>query len=319
MRQVVRWGAPFAITIAALVWVFQRIGLQQVARELTPEALALMIPALLVFGVVALAIEARCLVLLLPRSPGFDLGTAARIKAASYPLSLIHYALGAGALAVLLGRRTGRGVADAAGVVGLITLFDIGIQLVMLIVGLTALGSAATAVRGGVALALVAAILVGFAGLRIKASLGPLDRLRELSVFDAARTTPIPRLLVLGALRVIFALVFISLIGVCSRAFGLEVPISFLLAGVPILIVVAMIPSVAGLGTGQVAFVEVFGRYGDDQTLLACSLAFSTGLIVLRAAMGLLFAREFAREAFVVATHEDVAEPGEASEAGGTA
>ena len=87
------------------------------------------------------------------------------------------------------------------------------------------------------------------------------------------------------------------------------------LAAVPILIVVAMIPSVAGLGTGQVAFVQVFGRYGDDETLLACSLAFSTGLIVMRAGMGLLFAGEFTREA-LRATREAEAED-EAAAGGG--
>ena len=94
-------------------------------------------------------------------------------------------------------------------------------------------------------------------------------------------------------------MVFVSLIWICCLAFDLEVPWTFLLAGVPILLVVAMIPSVAGLGTGQVAFVSLFGQYGDDETLLACSLAFSTGLIVLRAGMGLVFAREFTQEAFV--------------------
>jgi hypothetical protein len=69
-----------------------------------------------------------------------------------------------------------------------------------------------------------------------------------------------------------------------------------------------MIPSVAGLGTGQVAFVEVFGRYADPETLLACSLAFSTGLIVMRAAMGLLFAGEFTREAMIAARQAEAAE-----------
>ncbi len=311
-RKILRWVAPFAITTGALAWVFQYIGFETVAERLTPGALAVMVPVLLVFGVAALVIEAECLVRLLPGSRDvFGRGTAARIKAASYPLSLVHYAIGAGALAVLLSRRTGRGVADAAGVVGLISLFDIGIQLLMLIIGVTALGTSAPAVRGGIAAGLVAAIGLGFFGLRTSVSLGPLDRIRDLSVFDAARTTPIPKLLAVGSLRVLFALVFVALIGACCSAFGVEVPWTFLLAAVPILIVVAMIPSVAGLGTGQVAFVSVFGRYGDDEVLLACSLAFSTGLIVMRAGMGLLFAREFTREAFVAARHSDTDLAGE--------
>jgi hypothetical protein len=301
-RRILRWGAPFVVTVAALVWVFQGIGMRKVAEQLTPEALLLMVPALLVFGVVALAIEAECLVHLLPSSRDmFRRGTAARIKAASYPLSLLHYALGAGALAVLLARRTGRGVADAAGVVGLITLFDVGIQLVMLVVGLTVLGTRAPAVRTGIAVSLIAAMALGFLALRARVSLGPLDRIRRLPIFDAARTTPPGRLVFLIAMRVAFAFTFVLLVGVCCLAFDIRVPWAFLLAAVPILIVVAMIPSVAGLGTGQVAFVEVFGRYGDEQTLLACSLAFSTGLIVLRASMGLVFAREFTHEALAAA------------------
>jgi hypothetical protein len=302
LRQILRWATPLVVTVGALWWVFSRIGLGAVAEQLTPDALWLLIPAILAFGIIAVAIEAECLVRLLPDSRDvLSRGTAARIKAASYPLSLVHYALGAGALSVLLSRRTGRGVGDAAGVVGLISLFDIGIQLLMLIAGLTALGSAAPAVRMGVAFAIVSAIAVGFVGLRASIPLGPLDRVRNLSIFEATRTTPIPRLMVVGALRVVFAFVFISLIGTCCLAFDIQVPVVFLLASVPILIVVAMIPSVAGLGTGQVAFVEVFGAYGDDERLLACSLAFSTGLIIMRAAMGLVFAREFTREALVAA------------------
>ncbi len=307
-KPLLRWALPFAVTAAALTWVFQEIDLAAVASRLTPSALQVMVPALLVFGVTALAIEAECLVRLLPGDRAvFGRVVAARTKAASYPISLIHYALGAGALAVLLGRRTGRSVADAAGVVGLISLFDMGIQLSLLVAGLTALGSDAPAVRGGVVVTLIAVIACGFLGLRARFSLGPLERLRQLSIFDAARTTPVPLLLQLALLRGLFASTFIGLVWACCYAFGIYAPASFLVAAVPILIVVAMIPSVAGLGTGQVAFVEVFGRYGDDETLLACSLAFSTGLIVMRAGMGLLFAGEFTREA-LRATREVEAE-----------
>jgi hypothetical protein len=301
-RTILRWGAPFVITVAALVYIFQKIDFGSVLARLTPNALSVMLPALLLFGIVALVIEAECLVRLLPTDRHrFGRATAARIKAASYPLSLLHYALGAAALAVLLGRRTGRGVADAAGVVGLISLFDIGIQLLLLVAGITFLGTDAPAVRGGIAVTLVGMIVAGFVGLRAKFSLGPLDRIRHLSIFDAARTTPARLLAELGALRLTFAFTFVALIWACCYAFGIYPPLSFLVAAVPILIVVAMIPSVAGLGTGQVAFVQVFGRYADDETLLACSLAFSTGLIVMRAGMGLLFAGEFTREAIAAA------------------
>lgn len=300
----VRWVLPFAVTIAALVWVFNRIGLHDVASAVTPRSLAVLVPALLLFAAVSLAIEAECLFQSLPpvrRENVFGRGTAARIKAASYPLTLLHYAIGAGGLAVLLARRTGHTVAEAAGIVALIALFDIGIQLLMMVVGVTALGTDAPEVRAGIAALFVFAILAGFIGLRTRVPLGPLDKLRSLSIFDAARTTPLALLARLALLRLLFALCFLALIGASCRAFDVDVPLPYLLASVPVLIVVAMVPSVAGLGTGQVAFIEVFGRYADEKTLLACSLALSTGLIVVRAAMGLSFAREFTREAFASA------------------
>ena len=99
LRQILRWGTPFVVTVGGLWWVFSRIGLGAVAEQLTPDALWLLIPAILAFGIIAVAIEAECLVRLLPDSRDvLSRGTAARIKAASYPLSLVHYALGAGAL-----------------------------------------------------------------------------------------------------------------------------------------------------------------------------------------------------------------------------
>jgi hypothetical protein len=62
--------------------------------------------------------------------------------------------------------------------------------------------------------------------------------------------------------------------------------------------VVSALPiAVAGLGTGQVAVVAVFGHLADDEKLLALSLVLTAGLLALRAAMGLTMAREFTREA----------------------
>ncbi|MDP6242425.1 MAG: hypothetical protein QF462_03770, partial [Myxococcota bacterium] len=51
------------------------------------------------------------------------------------------------------------------------------------------------------------------------------------------------------------------------------------------------------IGPGQIAAVEIFQGTATPETLLALSLVLSTGLIGLRATTGLLFAREFTREA----------------------
>jgi hypothetical protein len=54
---------------------------------------------------------------------------------------------------------------------------------------------------------------------------------------------------------------------------------------------------VAGLGTGQAAFLYLFRGRATPETLLACSLTLSAGLLTVRTLMGLVFAREYGREA----------------------
>ena len=42
-------------------------------------------------------------------------------------------------------------------------------------------------------------------------------------------------------------------------------------------VMVSMLPAVAGIGPGQVAMVEFFGAYGSAETLLACSITLAGG------------------------------------------
>ena len=69
--------------------------------------------------------------------------------------------------------------------------------------------------------------------------------------------------------------------------------------GVCVLLMISAIPmAAAGLGTGQIAFIAIFEKYAEPEILLAASLTMSFGLILSRAALGLIFAREFTSEAF---------------------
>jgi hypothetical protein len=89
------------------------------------------------------------------------------------------------------------------------------------------------------------------------------------------------------------------------NAFDVFVPWLELTVKVSIMLLVAAIPmAVAGLGTGQKVFVELFRDHATPEVLLAASLTLSFGLIVSRAIMGLGFAREYTREAYAAAQHE---------------
>jgi hypothetical protein len=299
MTAQLRRLAPIAVSLIALLWVLGRFDLAQVGAALSWNAALVMLPALLAYGAATLVLESLSLLRLIPvHPPEFGAWTAARIKCASYLLTIVNYALGGAALTVLLRRRARLGLGEAAGVVLLIGATDL---LVILGLGFLAAASG-DGDTPGVRVGAVAVAGIGWFGgillLRLPRSLGPLERLRSLAVFEALRTTPLRRLVELVCLRLIFAGCFIGVAGAAFVGFAIEVPPARLVLGMSILAVVGALPiAVAGLGTGQVAAVYVFAGVAPPETLIAVSLVLSAGLIALRAGMGVVFAREFMREA----------------------
>jgi len=305
--RALRWFVPFVVSAGLLAWVFSGIPVGDAIRSIDRDVVLRFLGPFVLFNVVSLWIEARCL-LLVVRATGHEasLATAFRIKSASYLLSLLNYFLGAAGLSVLLRRHAGVSLADAAGKVFLITLFDFGSLLALVTMGITFLGVDTRGVRAGVVVALVGLIVAGFVFLRAPFSLGPLDRVRELEVFSAARTVRLPILIEMGLLRVGFVASFIGVSWGLFYAFQVSVPLANLVINIPILLLVSALPiAAAGLGTGQIVFVELFGRFADDSLLLAASLTLSIAMILRGAALGLVFAREYTREALEAATHQD--------------
>ncbi len=312
--QWARWVLPFVVSAAFLWYVLSEIDIGAVAAEMTPRVALIFIPSLLLFLAATLLIESLCLVLVISHvTPFHDLALAARIKSASYLLGMLNYALGAGALTVLVRRRAGLGLADAGGTVFVIGLFDLGSLVAAVTFGIPLMGSETKGVQAGVVVLAALAIIAGFVVLRAPIKMGPFDRIRELQVFHAARTLPIHLLARLGLLRVLFLGCFFALSGATLYAFNVHLPVIDLVVNVSIMLLVAALPiAAAGLGTGQLIFVALLERFAPAEALLAASLTMSVGLIVTRSLMGLVFAREFASEA-LAAEREGLLE--EASEA----
>jgi hypothetical protein len=169
------------------------------------------------------------------------------------------------------------------------------------------MGTETPGLQASVIVASAAAIVLGFVVLRAPFSLGPLNRLRESRVLRAARTLPLSVLFRLASLRLIFTANFVALGWAALYGFGVtDIPLLSLATNICILLAVSALPiAAAGLGTGQVVFVELFKAWGEPATLLAASLTLSMGLIVTRASVGLLFAREFTAEALAAQQEED--------------
>lgn len=298
VARAARWVLPVAVSGTVLAFLLTRIDARTVIDHLTADVLAVFVPALLLFAVVSLCIEGVSLDRLIsPPNHLPNSWTCARVKAASYPLGLIHFALGATTLTVLLGRRMGIAVAIAAGAVMMIALLDLGILLALTALGATLFSEQVPALRVGVVAAATLALAGGFAVLRIPATLGPLERIRSSAFLRTARAAPTSLLAEVALWRVFFISSCIYLVWTALFAFGISVPLGDLVINIAALALVSALPiAAAGIGTGQLAFVYLFRAWGEPGQLLACSLMLSGGLIVMRVALGLLFVREFAEE-----------------------
>lgn len=288
---------PVVVSIAALTYVFADFDVR-VLSKLSWQIVLVMLPAVLGYGAVTLLIEAVSLMRLIDPPASFTSLTAAKIKSASYLLGILNYALGGAALTILLRRRARLGLGESASVVVLISAADLVVVTAFLSVGLAFAESGDAVVRTGV----VTLVGIGFFGgmllLRTPYSLGPLERIRSLAIFDALRTTPADRLGQLLLLRAVFSVCFVAVGGASFAAFQVPVEIGRLVVGMMILAVIGALPiAVAGLGTGQIAAVYVFKDVAPPEMLITISLVLSGGLIALRAALGILFAREYTREA----------------------
>ena len=76
------------------------------------------------------------------------------------------------------------------------------------------------------------------------------------------------------------------------RAFGVEAPVGYLAAAIPLGTFLGNVPvAFGGFGTTQAVMLELLGTYGTDEAILAWSLCWTVGLILCRALQGAIFFR----------------------------
>jgi uncharacterized membrane protein YbhN (UPF0104 family) len=299
MRTLVQRVLPAIVSLAILAYLLGGIDRQALADAVTARVLWVMGAGLVVYGAVTLYIETVSLRHQLEGLGELSSWTIARSKCASYLLGILHYALGGAALSVLLQRHAGISLGRAASVVILVSSVDLLVVLCLAGFGTVWVQTGGAGVHGGLLVLGVLGFFAGLVVLRTDRSLGPLDRLRQLTIFESLRTIPMRRLGELLLLRVAFSACFVSICATAFFAFGMRVPLVELVAGVLLVALVAALPiAVSGLGTSQWAFALLFSEYGDRETLIAMSLVLSAGMLLLRALMGVVFAREYTREAF---------------------
>lgn len=298
-KQWLQRGVPIAISIGSISWLLGSIDSATLIGALNWRIAAVLVPSLLVYGALSLAIEAASILTLVDRRPpGFGAWVSARIKSASYLAGIVNYVAGAAVLTWLLRKRAGTSVGESASIVLLIAAFDMIVVLALAAMSGVEAGDEAPAIRAGILALAVLGFFGGMALIRAPGSLGPLERIRTLTIFDALRTTSLRRIGQVAALRILFSALFISLAGAAFFAFGIDIGASQLIFGMMVVAFVSALPiAVAGLGTGQATTLYVFRDVASPGELLALSLVLTAGMMLLRASMGWIFAGEYTREA----------------------
>ena len=298
MSSLLRRALPVVVSLSLVAYLAATIDLRAAADHLSLATTLRFAGPLLLWNFATLAIESHCLhrVTAATGRPIAHLA-AARIKAACYLLSLLHYTAGAAALSLLLRRRMETSLVAAVSAVSLIALLDMGSVVGLAALAAAALPEAGAALRGGLLAGLSLAVVGGFVFLRAPRALGPLEPLRALAVLQAARTIRTRWLLELAALRVLFVASYVALTAALFRAFDVDFELVALAMKVAVLLSISALPiAAAGIGTAQLAFVTLFRGSAPEPELLSMSVLLSLGLTLARALLGLLFSRELVRE-----------------------
>jgi uncharacterized membrane protein YbhN (UPF0104 family) len=221
----------------------------------------------------------------------------ARVKAAAYLVNLVNYNVGSGSIALWLKRRMGIPFLQAASSVLFINVVDAAVLVAFMAATLPVLvppmSSAVSGIVGLTALLVAGHLLYWRGGFDFLL----LGAFRGWPLFKSFREARAVHYLKLAAIRAPFDLLFILNHWLALRAFGIEVPFLIVLAYVPILTFIGIVPiTVAGLGTVQAATVFLFRDYAPEASLLAFSLLLTLVGNGVRAVLGLFAFRRVSEE-----------------------
>lgn len=290
--------APWAISLAALAWVFGRTDWHRLVAATEganlPAFLAVVVVDKAVFFLVWAMVQAeavrRFVVPVSRREVLAIRGGSELFRAINNPLADAAFLVGMGRLS---GGRLEAVI--AAGVIPfathlLVLLAQASLVLPFLSGGSRANGDVLAGVLGGWALVALGALFLRSATIRRHPvgarAVGWLEgvRIRSLLPFFGWFAA-------LAAFDVVIQ-------GLASRAFGVPIPWLALVARIPILYLALSIPSVGNFGVREATWAALFRDYGGQDALFAYAFATNSVFLLLNVAIGAFFFRR----AFELAT-----------------
>ena len=301
-RQRTAWarGVPVALTVLIFLLIFWRIPFGAFWQAL---AGAQLLPFLTLMGSFALCfflLDTFVLSMLIRWFHGpLPYRELLPVRAVTYLVSILNTQLAQGALALYIHRRFRTPLAQITSTVALLVLLEMTNLILFATLG-------AIAFPGGAPLLLLALPLVlGIVWLLLislaRGKLGvPSQRLSGSAFLSTFRRVRLRQCAVILALK---GSVFCLALLVHSQAlgfFGMAIPLTRLVAFLPIIFLVAALPiTVAHLGTSQAAWIFFFSDYAPTADLLAYSLAAHLTFMLANGTFGVLFLPKAYSDLFV--------------------
>ncbi len=297
---------PWVVTAGLLAWLFHRIdfaqfkaGVQGAAPWMVPVVLA---SVAAVYLADSFAIW-KTFGWFLTRMSFTDV---LLVRGATYLLAAINYNVGQGAIVYFVHKNAG-------------TTIIRGIATILLVLGVNVL-ALLFLTTGGIAVAPELPHLVKYfvalawGGLAVYVALVAIrPRWLDRPVFEVLLNAGLggharALLVRLPHIAALMAFQYSAL-----RAFGVEVPVGYAIATLPIAFFVAVLPiSVQGLGTTQAMMIYLFGRYApgkQEAAIVAASLMAQAIAFAFQALLGVVCLRSRVGRALQASAHEQTAAP----------
>ncbi len=280
-----------------LGWLFHIVPLQHLTDVMRRTSLPAFVAICIAYVIALLTADSFATWVTFRRSlPGTPLTLAQtlQMRGATYLLAILHYGVGQGGLAYFLNRRHNVPVARAAGAVMLTMGVNFLLVAACAVAGVVLGGAPTSPTLRSVVLLLGCGSPVYLAVVAAKpAFLSKRELLRP--IFDAGLRGN----LVVAAARLPHIVALVAGNYLMMRVFDIRPPLDQTLALLPLVFIVATLPiSPSGLGTAQAIAVQLFAPFAAGVTadernasVLAYSLGFQFGSLIVQAVIGLVFLR----------------------------
>ncbi len=216
---------------------------------------------------------------------------ARSMRALSYIIALVNWNLGNGAIIVHLRHSRDMPMKQSLATFLFYTWIDAFVLTSLTILGIVVTGKTEIIAVAAVAGAILAGLLVMMTILRTdQPQWAWLQGLRTGVLANAMRRATLTDFGVVGGVRVLYFSIFVVYFLVGMRAFGAELPVMYLVATVPIILVMSVLPvTPAGLGTQQAAMLYCFRPYASDAAILAFGLLIPVTFTIARLPLALYY------------------------------